>query len=126
VGAKTENLTADSRLSLERGSERLFEMHPFQAWKSECDAVHQEMDRLIRAGRPNSLEECRIREMQFAALIERRDTAARILLRSKSTNRPAESSLSGAERTTSGPVNVDGDRSRTTHHQGDDPMSSEI
>jgi hypothetical protein len=40
------------------------------------------MDRLIAAGRPQSPEERQVRQLQFSALIERRDTAARNLLRS--------------------------------------------
>jgi hypothetical protein len=40
------------------------------------------MDRLITAGRPQSPEERQVRQLQFSALIERRDAAARNLLRS--------------------------------------------
>jgi hypothetical protein len=40
------------------------------------------MDRLLLAGRPQSPEERQVRQLQFTALIERRDTAARNLLRS--------------------------------------------
>jgi hypothetical protein len=39
------------------------------------------MDRLITAGRPSSAEERLVRQLQFTALIERRDAAARNLLR---------------------------------------------
>ena len=52
----------------------------FEAWRAECKAVHKEMDRLLLAGRPQSPEERQIRQLQFAALIERRDAAARSLL----------------------------------------------
>jgi hypothetical protein len=38
------------------------------------------MDRLIAAGRPQSPEERQVRQLQFTALIERRDAAARTLL----------------------------------------------
>jgi hypothetical protein len=39
------------------------------------------MDRLITAGRPQTAEERQVRQLQFTALIERRDAAARNLLR---------------------------------------------
>jgi len=52
----------------------------FQEWRRECDAVQKEMDRLIAAGRPQSAEERLVRQLQFTALIERRDAAARQLL----------------------------------------------
>jgi hypothetical protein len=54
----------------------------FQDWRRECEAVQKEMDRLISAGRPQSPEERQVRQLQFSALIERRDAAARNLLRS--------------------------------------------
>ena len=53
---------------------------PFQEWRRECEAVQQEMDRLIAAGRPHSPGERQVRQLQFAAFIERRDAAARNLL----------------------------------------------
>jgi len=52
----------------------------FQTWKRECEAVQKEMDRLIAAGRPQTPEERQVRQLQFSALIERRDAAARSLL----------------------------------------------
>jgi hypothetical protein len=57
----------------------------FQDWRRECEAVQREMDRLITAGRPQSPEERQVRQLQFTALIERRDAAARNLL--QTTNR---------------------------------------
>ena len=48
----------------------------FQDWRRECEAVQKEMDRLIAAGRPQSPEERQVRQLQFSALIERRDAAA--------------------------------------------------
>ena len=54
----------------------------FQDWRRECEAVQKEMDSLITAGRPQSPEERQVRQLQFSALIERRDAAARNLLRS--------------------------------------------
>jgi hypothetical protein len=62
--------------------------NPFQDWRRECEAVQKEMDRLIIAGRPQTPEERQVRQLQFTALIERRDAAARSLLESGS--RPAK------------------------------------
>ena len=45
------------------------------------------MDRLITAGRPDSAEERQVRQLQFTALIERRDGAARSLLHADTTGR---------------------------------------
>jgi hypothetical protein len=45
----------------------------FQNWRNERDAVEQEMDRLITAGSPASVEERQVRRIRFAALIERRE-----------------------------------------------------
>jgi hypothetical protein len=53
----------------------------FQEWRQECEAVQKEMDRLITDGRPQTAEERQVRQLQFTALIERRDAAARNLLR---------------------------------------------
>jgi hypothetical protein len=53
----------------------------FQQWRRECETVQKEMDRLITAGRPQTAEERQVRQLQFTALIERRDAAARNLLR---------------------------------------------
>jgi hypothetical protein len=55
-------------------------MGVFQDWKSECEAVEREMDRIIAAGRPASGDQRQVRKIQFEALIERRETAARKLL----------------------------------------------
>jgi proline racemase len=52
----------------------------FREWRKECEAVQKEMDRLIKSGRPQSPEERQVRQLQFTALIERRDAAARNLL----------------------------------------------
>jgi hypothetical protein len=56
-------------------------MSTFQSWKRECEEIEREMDRLITAGRPDTAEERQVRQLQFTALIERRDAAARNLLR---------------------------------------------
>jgi hypothetical protein len=69
--------------------------NPFQDWRRECEAVQKEMDRLITAGRPQTPEERQVRQLQFTALIERRDAAARSLLESGS-RRPKEEAASGA------------------------------
>jgi len=66
----------------------------FQDWRRECEAVQREMDRLITAGRPQSPEERQVRQLQFTALIERRDAAARSLLQTCS-RRDKESAQSG-------------------------------
>jgi len=56
--------------------------HAFLLWRSECDAIDEEMDGLIKDGFPATVEERRVRRTRFAALIERRQTAARNLLQS--------------------------------------------
>jgi hypothetical protein len=71
-------------------------MGAFQDWKREHEAVEKEMDRLITAGRPASAEERQVRQLQFIALIERRDAAARSLLESGSANRRVKSSASSS------------------------------
>ena len=62
-------------------------MGAFQDWKREREAIEKEMDRLITAGRPASAEERQVRQLQFAALLERRDAAARSLMQSANANR---------------------------------------
>ena len=54
--------------------------NPFREWRKECEVVQKEMDRLIKSGRPQTPEERQVRQLQFTALIERRDAAARNLL----------------------------------------------
>ena len=56
-------------------------MGAFQDWRRERAEIEREMDRLIAAGRPSTAEERQVRQLQFTALIERRDAAARSLLR---------------------------------------------
>jgi hypothetical protein len=63
----------------------------FQDWRRECAAIDKEMDRLIKAGRPESAMERQVRQMQFAALIERRATAARNLLQADRRDKRASS-----------------------------------
>jgi hypothetical protein len=52
------------------------------SWKEECDAIHLEMDRLLAAGRMGTAEERQVRQIQFMALIERRNVAAQNCLKS--------------------------------------------
>lgn len=59
----------------------------FQSWRRELEAVEQEMDRLIAAGLPASVEERQVRQTRFMALVERREAAARQLLHSGWTGR---------------------------------------
>jgi len=82
------------------------DMAAFQGWRREREAVEKEMDRLIAAGRPATPEERQVRQLQFTALIERRDAAARNLLTADAealrsrpwrTPRPAPSAAGGVE-----------------------------
>jgi hypothetical protein len=50
--------------------------------RRERDEVEQEMDHLIAAGVPTSVEERQVRRIRFAAWVERREAAARNLLQS--------------------------------------------
>ena len=52
-------------------------------WKNEAAAIHREMDDLIKAGMPETAGERQVRQIQFLALIERRDAAAQQLLQAK-------------------------------------------
>jgi hypothetical protein len=49
-------------------------------WRREIEATHAAMDALISAARRSAPEERPVREMQFAALIERRAAADRAFL----------------------------------------------
>ena len=49
----------------------------FEAWRRERAVVEQEMNRLIQSVHDGSKEDRDIRRMQFVALIERREAAAR-------------------------------------------------
>jgi hypothetical protein len=51
-----------------------------EIWRTECEAIHLEMERLILSAWPRSQEENQVRKIQFAALIERRNEAARHFL----------------------------------------------
>ena len=71
-------------------------MGAFQDWKREREKIEKEMDRLITAGRPASAEERQVRQLQFAALLERRDAAARSLMQPTNANRRVKSAGSSS------------------------------
>jgi hypothetical protein len=52
-------------------------------WRTECEAVHREMDQILRSTWLQTAQERQIRRLQYLALIERRDAAARKLLQAK-------------------------------------------
>ena len=56
----------------------------FLDWKRERVAIEREMDVLLKAAPRATLEDRRVRQIQFAALIERRNAAMRNLLQSAS------------------------------------------
>jgi hypothetical protein len=49
-------------------------------WRREIEAIHAAMDELLSAARRSAPEERPVREMQFAALVERRAAADRAFL----------------------------------------------
>jgi hypothetical protein len=53
----------------------------FVDWKNECEAIHAEMDQVLRSGWLCTTDERQVRRLQYLALIERRDAAARKFLR---------------------------------------------
>jgi hypothetical protein len=59
------------------------------AWRAETEAINREMERLILSAWPRTTEENQIRKFQFAALIERRNEAARHFL-AESRYKPPE------------------------------------
>jgi hypothetical protein len=52
-------------------------------WRSEAEAIHREMDLLFKAGWLETVADRQVRQVQYLALIERRDAAARRLLQAK-------------------------------------------
>lgn len=70
-----------SSLKPEAGSSLKLADPIFKNWKLECEAVHEEMDCLLKAGWAETAADRQVRRMQFMALIERRNAAARSLLR---------------------------------------------
>ena len=57
-------------------------------WKLERVAIEQEMKQLLLAGPQATLVDRRVRQMQFAALIERRNAAMRYMLQTASPSPP--------------------------------------
>jgi hypothetical protein len=53
----------------------------FRHWQRERDAIETEMNALLTGGLPASSEERQVRYIRFQALIERREAAARDLLK---------------------------------------------
>jgi hypothetical protein len=51
-----------------------------EIWRRECEVINQDMERLILSDWPRSHEENQVRKIQFMALIERRNEAARHFL----------------------------------------------
>jgi hypothetical protein len=51
-----------------------------EIWRIECEAINQEMERLILSDWPRTGEENQVRKIQFMALVERRSEAARNFL----------------------------------------------
>jgi hypothetical protein len=52
-------------------------------WRAECEAIHKEMDEVVRSAWLQTEGEREHRRMQYQALIERRDAAARKFLQPK-------------------------------------------
>ena len=52
-------------------------------WRSEVEAIHREMDDLFNARWLETAAERQVRQVQYLALIQRRDAAARRLLQAK-------------------------------------------
>lgn len=84
----------------------------FQSWRGELEAVEQEMDRLIAAGLPASVEERQVRQTRFLALVERREAAARKLLQTdraggrgnRASSRPEAHPISTAQGSAEAPL----------------------
>jgi hypothetical protein len=53
----------------------------FIDWRKECEAIHAEMDQVLRSAWLSTRDERQVRRLQYLALIERRDAAARKFLR---------------------------------------------
>jgi hypothetical protein len=51
-----------------------------EIWRRECEAINQEMERLILSEWPRPQEEYQVRKIRFMALVERRSEAARRFL----------------------------------------------
>jgi predicted phage gp36 major capsid-like protein len=57
----------------------------FEKWRSECELIDAEMNRLALARLSGSEHERQLRKAQFASLVERRNQAARELLRTRAS-----------------------------------------
>ena len=57
-------------------------------WKQESEAIHEDMDCLLKAGWPETAADRQVRRLQFMALIERRNVAARKLLQANDGTPP--------------------------------------
>jgi hypothetical protein len=55
----------------------------FVDWRTEVEAIHREMDAVIKSGWLYTTQEREVRRTQFQALIERRNAAARKFLQPK-------------------------------------------
>jgi hypothetical protein len=64
-------------------------------WKNESEAIHREMNHLFAAGWLETAAERRVRMLQFMALIERRDAAARKFLHSNRLVKSRPAALNG-------------------------------
>jgi hypothetical protein len=59
-----------------------------EIWRSECEAINQEMDRLLLSDWPRTQEENQVRKIRFMALVERRSDAACNFLLEAAVKRP--------------------------------------
>jgi hypothetical protein len=55
----------------------------FQEWRRECELIDREMDRIVSGRFFGSEDDRQVLKFQFASLVERRNDAARKLLRSR-------------------------------------------
>jgi hypothetical protein len=69
----------------------------FQNWKRELDIIERQMNDLLRAGPSASIADRQVRRIQFAALIERREAAARALLQSSRPTQTAKASRGSSD-----------------------------
>src|SRR5262249_25084151 len=78
--------------------ERRMQGEAFQNWRRGREAIERKMHHLITGDVPASIEERQVRRTRFAALIERREAAARELLRRSRAN-GRDKSPTGSSRT---------------------------
>jgi hypothetical protein len=70
----------------------------FVDWRAELEAIHREMDEVIKSAWLHTAQEREVRRTQFQALIERRNTAARKFLQPKRSVGSDGLPLSGVNR----------------------------